>query len=457
MLRRWVRSFMIPPCDATSTVVLGRFVQCAAALCVLVSCEARELDRTHRPDNTSVGVKAAQPPSVGKESPASEPRPNGDSDESAFQRWAERHSADRPSGVTFSEIAVYGADDSSPRPAVERDARVVLRFDSVAVYRRGELPAGDGLPRRLVLDLDGVKLGEAVKSVLPVGKGGLARVRAFALDEDRIRVSFDVGETTAYRLFFLNNPFRIVMDFRDQERAKRPIDTGQPLIVVLDPGHGGEQPGAKGPNGLKESHVALALALRVRNALLHQLPGTRVVMTRSEDHFVTLEERAAIANAVDADLFVSIHLNASTVADELGGVATFVLDTTNDEAALRLAARENGTDVEGVTQLQLILASLYRKEQVEHSRVLAEGIQEATLRGGRTVIPDLNDRGVKPALFYVLVGAQMPAVLVEASFITRDKEAEALATEPYRQALAEGIAQGIVRYVERERLARAKK
>ena len=244
---------MIPPSDATSAVVLVRCVRCAVVLCALVSCDMRERDATHRPGAVNAGVKAAQPTSVGTAPPASEPRTNGDGDELAFQRWAERHSADRPSGVTFSEIAVYGADDTSQRPAAQRDVRVVLHFDAVAVYRRSELPAGDGLPRRLVLDLDGVKLGNAVKSVLPVGKGGLARVRAFTLDEERIRVSFDVGQTTAYRLFFLNDPFRIVMDFREQERAKRTIDGGQPLIVVLDPGHGGEQPGAKGPNGLKES------------------------------------------------------------------------------------------------------------------------------------------------------------------------------------------------------------
>jgi N-acetylmuramoyl-L-alanine amidase len=279
-----------------------------------------------------------------------------------------------------------------------------------------------------------------------VAAGGLARVRLFPLDSERTRVSFDVGETTAYRLFFLSDPFRVVMDFRervDERRARAPQ-----LTIVLDPGHGGEQPGAKGPQGLKESQVALSLAKRARHALERDLPQARVLLTRDEDRFLTLEERTAIANGVHADLFVSIHLNGSDSPDDKGGVSTFVLDTTRDEAALRLAARENGTDEAGVTQLQFILASLYREDQVDKSLSLARSVQHATLRGGRRVLPDLFDRGVKRALFYVLVGARMPAVLVEASFITRPEEARALHTDAYRDALAEGIAEGIIRHAE---------
>jgi N-acetylmuramoyl-L-alanine amidase len=285
-----------------------------------------------------------------------------------------------------------------------------------------------------------------VRSSVPVGAGGLARVRTFLLDEQRVRVSFDVEPSTAYSLFFLPDPYRVVMDFRGSTsgNAGRKVWT-----IVIDPGHGGEQPGAHGPNGIKEAHVALALARRVRQSLLHARRDVRVIMTRDEDRFVSLEERAAIANTVGADLFVSIHLNASEALDERGGVATFVLDTTDDQAALRLAARENDTDAEGISRLQLILASLYRKDQVDHSTLLAQDVQKATLHGGRLVLPQLNDRGVKKALFYVLVGARMPAVLVEASFITRLEEAEALATDRYRQALADGISEGIERYLDR--------
>ena len=285
----------------------------------------------------------------------------------------------QPSAV-LEQIALYGAPGE--RSGMQREVRVVLRFDREVVYRRSELPAGDGLPRRLALDLEGATIAEPLQHVMAVDRGGLARIRTFALDADRVRVSFDVAASTAHRLFAFNDPFRIVMDFRSELPASARLQAPA-FTVVLDPGHGGQQPGAKGPNGLRESHVALALARRVRNALRRRVPQARVVMTRDEDRFVTLEERAAIANAVDADLFVSIHLNASHVPNDLGGVATFVLDTTDDQAALRLAARENDTDLEGVSRLQLILASLFRRDQVDRSRALAERVQRATLRAGR--------------------------------------------------------------------------
>jgi N-acetylmuramoyl-L-alanine amidase len=391
----------------------------------------------------------APAPELAPEPAAPTPSANIDTDvigERAVADWAASVDS-RPGGQRLDDISVYGgAGIAGALAESERAVRVVLRFDGVVVYRRSELPAGGGLPRRLVLDLDGVAVAPHVQSTIAVRGGGLARIRSFVLDQQRVRVSFDVEQSTAYSLFFLPDPYRVVMDFRaaTSERKGRRMWT-----IVLDPGHGGQQPGARGPSGIKEAHVALALAKRVRQGLLRTRKDVRVILTRDEDRFITLEERAAIANMVDADLFVSIHLNASDAPDERGGVATFVLDTADDQAALRLAARENDTDAEGVSRLQLILASLYREDQVERSLVLAEAVQHGTLRGGRRILPQLNDRGVKRALFYVLVGARMPAVLLEASFITRREEAEALATDEYKQALADGATEGISRYLDR--------
>ncbi len=347
--------------------------------------------------------------------------------------------------VTLREIAVYGRADAGQAPHAE--ARVVLTFDGVAVYRRGELAPQDGAPRRLFLDLDEVALAPTIEKLTEVGSAGLARVRVMSLPDGQSRVAFDVQPTTAYRLFFLSDPYRVVMDFRDDAgRAQAPAGA---YTIVIDPGHGGDASGAKGPNGVREADVALSLALRARKLLSRALPFARVVLTRDRDVDLSLEGRSALANALDADLFVSIHLNASSSPDDKGGVSTYVLDSTDDAAALRLAAQENDTDESGVSALQLVLASLYRKDQVDRSLELAADVQRATLIGGRRVLPTLNDRGVKKALFYVLVGARMPAILVEASFITRPEEAELLATDGYRQALAEGIADGIARYVQR--------
>jgi N-acetylmuramoyl-L-alanine amidase len=357
--------------------------------------------------------------------------------------------SDRTRGATgakLEEIAVYGRGAEGEPGAAE--ARVVLRFDDVAIYKRSELPAGQGMSRRLLLDLDGVTLGPQIEPLLNVGAAGLGRVRVAELGGGQARVTFDIGPTTAYRLFFLSDPYRVVMDFRD-ESQRAASGRRDAYTIVIDPGHGGDATGAKGPNGIREAEVALSLGLRVRKALSRALPHARIVMTRDRDVDMSLEARSALANALDADLFVSIHLNASDSVEDKGGVSTYVLDSTTDAAALRLAAQENGTDEEGVSALQLVLASLYRKDQVDHSRVLAHDVQSALLRSGRKVHPDLNDRGVKRALFYVLVGARMPAILVEASFITRPEEAVLLATDHYRQALADGIAQGIERYVTR--------
>jgi N-acetylmuramoyl-L-alanine amidase len=356
--------------------------------------------------------------------------------------------SDDARGAKLEEIAVYGRGAEGQPGAAE--ARVVLRFDDVAIYKRSEQPAGQGMSRRLLLDLDEVALGPRIEPLLNVGVAGLGRVRVAELGGGQARVTFDIGPTTAYRLFFLSDPYRVVMDFRD-DAQRAASGRSDAYTIVIDPGHGGEATGAKGPNGIREAEVALSLGLRVRKALSRSLPQARIVMTRDRDVDMSLEARSALANALDADLFVSIHLNASESAEDKGGVSTYVLDSTTDAAALRLAAQENGTDEAGVSALQLVLASLYRKDQVDHSRVLAQDVQSALLRSGRKVHADLNDRGVKRALFYVLVGARMPAILVEASFITRPEEAVLLATDHYRQALADGIAQGIERYVTRPR------
>ena len=219
-------------------------------------------------------------------------------------------------------------------------------------------------------------------------------------------------------------------------------------LIVLDPGHGGDDFGARA-FGLRESDLTLDLAKRVRTLLARRLPAVRVVLTRESDVLVSLEQRAAMANAISADLFLSIHLNAADEPVDRGGVTTFVLDTGNDRQALRLAARENGTSVAEVSELSRILASLHREDQVTASRAFAGQVHRATLLGGRRVLPRLYDRGVREAMFYVLVGARMPAVLLEASFLSREPEAEALRTVEYRQALAEGIAEGIVRWAAR--------
>jgi N-acetylmuramoyl-L-alanine amidase len=356
-------------------------------------------------------------------------------DATPLEAWA-RARAIRTAPAALTALVAFGERGAN-------GARVMLTFDHVVEFEREELQATDALPRRLSISLPGARLASGIAANTSVGAGGLVRVRASA-DDAGARVVLDLEAGAELQLYALPDPFRIVVDVAPPEGARA---AGAPALslVVIDPGHGGDDYGARA-FGLHEADLTLDLALRVRSSLLALRPDLRVVLTREDDTFVSLEQRAAMANAIDADIFVSIHLNAADEPVDHGGITTFVLDTETDRSAVRLAARENGTSTAEVTELQRILAGLHRADQVAGSRLLAEGIHDSLLRGGRTVLPRLHDRGVRSAMFYVLVGATMPAVLVEASFMTRQDEADALRTTRYRDALAAGIAEGIAGY-----------
>ena len=338
--------------------------------------------------------------------------------------------------ASLVRIDVYGAS------AVDAaGTRVVLLFEGAPLFHQKQLPADGMLPARIAIELEDVDWDDSVPVSQSVERGGLQRVR-LATPNPRVVLDLQPGGTG--RVFYLTDPYRIVVDVR---AVSRPRQKRRPL-VVLDPGHGGSEPGAANdPHGLVESQVALDLAELTASRLRAIMPRVRVMLTRSSDVDLSLEERCALANAMEADAFVSIHLNASSEPVRRGGVTTFVLDTTNNRQALRLAARENGTRVAEVTGIQSLLAKHHRRTQAEGSLTLAGKIQRHTLKRGRSVLPKLSDRGVRQAMFYVLVGARMPAVLIEASFLTYEPEARALTHLKYRRALADGMASGIASYL----------
>lgn len=383
-------------------------------------------------------------PLAGLVEPAHAHAPAPDPAPLAAPPLAARARAPAPTGARVAAIDVERTLATTPARGQPTGVRVVLALEGTAELGRQDYPADASLPRRIVLTLAGTSLAEGVDALTPVGRGGLTRVRATS-DGDVTRVAFDLEPDATPRVRMLPDPARIVVDVSVPD-PNAPAAGRPPVhLVLLDPGHGGDDFGARAFR-LRESDLTLDLAMRTRDALLRRRPDIRVVLTREDDTFVSLEQRTAMANAMGADLFVSIHLNAAWEPVDHGGVTTFVLDTTNDRQALRLAARENGTSTGEVTELSRILAGLQRGEQSAASSVLADRIHFATLSAGRRVIPHLHDRGVRPAMFAVLVGATMPAVLVEAAFLTREDEASALRTERYRDTLAGGIADGIARY-----------
>ncbi len=220
--------------------------------------------------------------------------------------------------------------------------------------------------------------------------------------------------------------------------------------IVIDPGHGGKDPGAMA-FGLKEKNITLAVARRTAEILKRDY-NYEVILTRNTDHYISLEERTAIANTKNADLFVSIHVNAHP-RKTARGVETFFLNLATNTEAMRVAARENATSTHNISELQDILADLMQNAKIQESSQLAEFVQASLVSGLEHNSYNTRNLGVKQAPFYVLIGASMPAVLAEISFITNPDEARRLQSSAYLDIIARQIAQGVATYVDRRRSA----
>ena len=311
-------------------------------------------------------------------------------------------------------------------------ARVVITLSRSATYRTSDEAAAGS--QRIFIDVDGATLGSRMAARDVIGSGMVTRIRVLPTTTGS-RVVLDLDAGTVYRrVFDLREPYRIIVDV-----ARRPprFDASRRTVsrIVLDPGHGGFDKGATGPAGLNEKDVTLDIAKRAQPIL--QRAGIDVVLTREDDRYVTLEERTARANQLGADVFVSIHCNAAE-SHARHGVETYVLDTTRDEIAQRVAARENGASTQATAELGSILANMR----------LAELLQKAAMASIKPAHADVLDGGVHYAGFYVLVGARMPAILFETSYISNPAEETRLASDDYKNRLADAIANAIRAYRE---------
>ncbi len=213
--------------------------------------------------------------------------------------------------------------------------------------------------------------------------------------------------------------------------------------IVIDPGHGGHDPGAKG-RGVTEAELVLDVALRLEQ-LLTKLPGVEVVLTRRENTFVSLQERTAIANRESADLFLSIHANASSLPSARG-VETYFLNFASNQRAAAVAARENATSGQTMGSLQDVITSIALNSKVDESRDFATYVQREMLASLKRANSGVRDLGVKQAPFVVLVGAAMPSILAEISFVTNPQEAKLLKSTSYRQKIAAALFEGVRKY-----------
>ena len=349
--------------------------------------------------------------------------------------------------------------------------RVVIDVDGEVQYRFGRLSN----PDRLYVDLLGAQMDPQLQGrSLDVSDRYLKGVRGAQNQAGVVRVVLDLETLRDFHIFTITDPYRLVIDIKgtgsgtavqppppsprqqaaapEQNRVradppallKRPAATrDERWHVVIDAGHGGKDPGAIGPSGLMEKDVVLDIARRLRELMLRELQW-RVTLTRDTDIFIPLEERTAIANAKGADLFVSVHANSAERPDA-HGIETYFLDLASDEQSMRVAARENATTMSKVSDLQRILRDLQMTSKRNESSLLAGSVQQALVQapnGGKNG----RDLGVKHAPFLVLMGAEMPSILVETGFVSNPGEERKLADPKYRAQAARAIFEGIKEY-----------
>jgi N-acetylmuramoyl-L-alanine amidase len=396
-----------------------------------------------------------------------------------------------PGTVTIREIRRASLPDGL--------VRVTIEMDGEALFHKESLES----PRRLFFDVKGARATDSLQdATLKYTEGVVRLIRTGRRPNNTTRVVMDMDGVESHSVFTLYNPYRLIVDFKGGRGGAAPVTVAtsgvaapplapvtrlrlepEPVVVpdvyapppatplapvptlpsanlngqfslarqlglgisriVIDAGHGGHDPGARA-NGLNEAELVLDVAGRLRT-LLEKQPTIEVTMTRGTDVFVPLEQRTAIANRQSADLFLSIHANASRNS-KARGIETYFLNFASNPEAEEVAARENSTSGGRMHSLPEIVRAIALNNKIDESRDFADTIQKSmvsklTARNGQ-----IRDLGVKQAPFVVLIGAGMPSVLAEISFLTNKQDAQLLKTGAYRQQIAEALYEAILKY-----------
>jgi len=349
--------------------------------------------------------------------------------------------------------------------------RVVLDLSSDLKISEKVIKGSDS--GRLFFDLKNCRFAAAYpldkKNEIKIKAGNLKQIRIGKLSRETIRVVFDFDQIGKYTRFYLTSPFRIVFDIYRQAKfvshaqesqaqsQATAVAKGNPSIVrqlglgvhriVIDPGHGGKDPGTVNRSlDLEEKSITLDIAKRL-NAILNEHAELEIILTRPRDEYVALEERAAIANSNQGDIFISIHTN-SAPRKTARGIEAYYLNITADPRAMEVAAQENAMSSKSIAEMRTILDQILQNSKIAESKILAQYIQESMVGNLRMKFDGIEDLGVKKAPFYVLLGAQMPSALLEVSFLSCQDEASRLATPSYRQAIAAGLYLGIINFIQ---------
>ena len=330
-------------------------------------------------------------------------------------------------------------------------------------------------PRRLYLDLKNARIGKKIDTVVPIKNDLLQKARAGQYTMDTVRVVLDMEKLGGYNVFHLYDPFRIVVDVRGFEKSESPLEKEEKYAkqkpvkgtkkkhqvnetlslarqlglnvkrIVIDPGHGGKDPGCESHGNYNEKNITLGIARHLAKQLRKKV-GCEVSLTRDRDIFLSLEQRTAIANMKKADLFISLHVN-SYKDERIHGLETYFLNMATDQRSVMLAARENATSEKNISDLQSILNDLILNTKIRESNRLAHEVQEGMIGSMSRRYDRIRSLGVKQAPFYVLIGAQMPAILVEVGFLSNYTERKRLMNKSYQERLAAGICSGIKAYI----------
>lgn len=436
----------------------------------------------------SGGKKAAEP------AKKAEPKAS----KNAESKAPKQQEAKAPKPTVVTDVQVYSGRDYS---------RIVLVLSGEARHHWQVLPPDPKEPgvRRLYVDLDDAVVRRGVPGRFDV-RGDVARkVRLSPFKPGVLRMVVEVENLKTQQVFVLENPYRVIVDVQGEASKKDAAAASKPGVstpvadkpgkkgksagaasiklddkpglpgvnlatpgrkkmarqlveqlgltvrtIMVDAGHGGHDSGARGVSGLWEKNVNLQVA-RLLGKQLEQM-GFEVLYTRTTDKYVPLEVRTAMANAQKADLFVSVHCNAHG-DPKSSGMETYSLNLASTPDEVRVAARENSVDPRRISDMQKILDELMHASKLSESREFAKSAHTATLSQARKSL-DLRDRGVHEAPFYVLLGAKMPAILVEIGYITNPAEGAKLKDAKYLEGLARGIAEGVKAYKQRiERFA----
>lgn len=359
--------------------------------------------------------------------------------------------------------------------------RVVIHLDKDTTYSSKLLNADPSIdkPPRLFVDINNTAIDNNLY-VEPITKGLLEEIKFGRNTNNKSRVVLYINSFDDYKVFALQNPYRIVMDIegkgskpntlfaKDKKSSYKPKSTYKPKsspstgdvdslrqalglkirTVVIDPGHGGHDPGAVGPKGVKEKDINLKIAKELKKILDRDgksIGIDNVYLTRSTDRFIPLEERTAIAKKRNADLFISIHCNASKNRKATGS-ESYILSFTKNQRSLEVAARENATTKKRVSDLDDILKQYLLSSKIDESEKFATYVQNSIYSTVAPKYSSFKNKGVKKAPFIVLIGADIPSILVETSFISNPTEEKRLNNSKYRTRIAQGIFDGIKLY-----------